>query len=682
MLPPASSTSRFVFGLRLLVALGLLAVLSSHLQAQVNDPKAYKANKKIEKKLISTAEKNIKYEEYRQALQPLNEAYKLFPDNIKTNYLLGISYFMTGFEQQALPHLAFVHKQAPDYTPDLVKYYSHTLHYNLKFDEAIKQYRVRQQAFKPTQAEFMDLERHIAQCELGKVMITKPVEVKIQSLGDYINTPYREFGPIVNADETVMIFTSRNPKNIGPVAQDGMHFEDIWVAYKVDGEWLPPQNMGPLINSTGHDAGVALSADGQTLFLYRDGNGGDLFMSRLEGEDWTQPKPLDKRINTKYWEPSCWLSADEKYLFYVSDKTGGFGGTDIYVSVRDKKGRWTEGINLGPTINTPFDEDAPYLHPDGRTLYFSSDGHPGMGGSDIFSSSWTASGDPTQWSKPLNAGYPINSAGHDRYFILAASGNRAYIASNREGGLGDMDIYEVLFKKPEADVVVTQVDTAKGFGNLTSGLTFSLPSNPVTLLKGVILDEITKEPLAAEIYVIDNVLNDTISILNSNSATGRYLVTLPAGKNYAILVQAEGYLFHSENFDIPSFSEYTEIVKPIELKPVNVGKRVVLRNIFFDFDKATLRPESEAELTTLLDLLKQNPNMRIRIIGHTDSKGDDDYNQKLSEDRAHSVVDYLIAKGIAANRLEYLGKGESEPIDTNDTDAGRQNNRRTEFEVL
>jgi outer membrane protein OmpA-like peptidoglycan-associated protein len=305
-----------------------------------------------------------------------------------------------------------------------------------------------------------------------------------------------------------------------------------------------------------------------------------------------------------------------------------------------------------------------------------------MGGYDIFKTVL----ENGKWSTPENLGYPVNSPDDDVYFAISGSGRRGYYASAKEGGYGEKDIYVITFLGPEKSFALSGEDnliaSAQEPIKAKAAEAVEIKTISLTILKGTITDAFTKKPLEATIELVDNVKNEVIATFKSNSSTGKYLVSLPSGKNYGIAVKAEGYLFHSENFDIPASSGYQEVVKDVELKNVAVGSIIVLRNIFFDFDKATLRPESTNELERLIKLLNDLPTLKIEIGSHTDSKGSDDYNMKLSQSRSESVVSYLINHGIAKDRLVAHGYGETKPIDTNDTDEGRQNNRRSEFKIL
>jgi outer membrane protein OmpA-like peptidoglycan-associated protein len=314
-------------------------------------------------------------------------------------------------------------------------------------------------------------------------------------------------------------------------------------------------------------------------------------------------------------------------------------------------------------------------------MYFSSQGHKTMGGYDIFKAEWKDG----KWSEPENLGWPINGPDDDVFFVVSANGKRGYYASSKTDGLGEKDIYKITFLGAEKPLALSTED------NLLAGATqpvktviaaqqLEIKTAQVTLLKGTITDAISQKPVGAQL--VDNERRQVIATFPVNSASGKYLVSLPSGKNYGIAVKAEGYLFHSENFDIPAVANYQEVQKDIALKPVAVGSAIVLRNVFFDVAKATLRPESFTELDRLVALMNEVPTMRIEVSGHTDNRGSAELNRKLSEDRAKAVADYLISKGIKADRIVYKGYGFDKPMAANDTEANRQLNRRTEFTIL
>jgi outer membrane protein OmpA-like peptidoglycan-associated protein len=323
------------------------------------------------------------------------------------------------------------------------------------------------------------------------------------------------------------------------------------------------------------------------------------------------------------------------------------------------------------------------MHPDGVTLYFSSKGHNTMGGYDIFKTSFVNG----KWKTPENLGYPINGPDDDVFFVVGGSGNRAYFASAKQGGFGDKDLYRITFLGPEKEPLLNTQDQliaaiAKPVNNLKIENAVDLKLAKLTLLKGKVHDSKNNDALEAAIDLIDNDKNTIVATFKSNSSTGKYLVTLPSGKNYGISVKREGYLFHSENFNLPENADFQEFDLDVALKKIEIGSTIVLRNIFFDSDKSTLKPESANELERLIKLLKDNPNLKIELASHTDSDGSEEYNLKLSDNRSASVVAYIIDKGISSARLVAKGYGETKPIAENETPQGKQKNRRTEFKIL
>lgn len=316
-------------------------------------------------------------------------------------------------------------------------------------------------------------------------------------------------------------------------------------------------------------------------------------------------------------------------------------------------GYWGPAQNLGPEINTPGEDNSPFIHPDGNTLYFASDGHPGMGGLDLFYSRWNPD---NTWDIPVNLGYPLNTSGNEATLHVSADGSTAYYSSDREDSYGGLDLYH--FVMPEI-----------------------IRPKPVTWVKAYVKSEKDKRPLAANVQLFDLETNSLITE-SSCDANGLFLITLPSGHDYGLFVNMDGYLFHSENFSLEEGFPEEPYILEVLLKPVSVGEVFTLRNIFFESGSAELLPESETELGKLLKLLTENTGMRISINGHTDNVGSVTDNQKLSEARAAAVRSYLETNGIDGKRMESRGFGESRPVGDNETEAGRALNRRTEIEVL
>lgn len=620
------------------------------------------------------------------------------PNNAMLNYKLGACYLHSTDKMLALDYLKKAVELNPTVDPTLNFYLGQAYHLDLDFDKAISYYSKYQATVinKPDPYYLEDLKMRIQQCYNGKEIVKAPIRVFIDNLGGNINTKYNEYGGVISADESVIVFTARRDDSQGgkidPMLNE--NFEDLYIAYRGEnGEWEKSQNLGKNVNSDDHDAVSAISADGQKFIIYLGKKGvGDLFESVLTGEEWSKPESLGKNINTDDWhESSAAYSPDGNTLYFVSNKPGGIGAHDIYVSHKDDKGKWGEAKNLGTTINTKYDEEGVYMHPDGKTLYFSSMGHTSMGGYDIFKSVLDA--ETGTWSVPENIGYPVNTADNDVFFVISASGKHGYYTSSaNKDSKGLRDLYMITFLGPEKPMVLNNEDNLLAEATAPIKETVIAPVVEVkeaqlTILKGVISDFLSKEVLEAEIEIVDNEANQVIATFKSNSKTGRYLVSLPAGKNYGIAVKKDGYLFHSENFDIPKTAAFQEVRKDVELKQLAVGTKIVLRNIFFDLDKATLRPESTAELERLIKLMNDVPTLKIELGGHTDSRGSDSYNQQLSEKRAAAVVDYLTNKGISASRLKSAGYGETQLVNgcsngVKCSDDEHQQNRRTEFKVL
>lgn len=628
---------------------------------------------------------------YAKALELFLKAYQLNPKNAELNLKIGTCYLNSSMKPMAAPYLESSFKMNPKIDPKMMYYLGRAYHLNLQWDEAIDMYTKYKNSLSPAQLneESKDIAKKIEECNNGKYLVAHPVRVFVDNLGPNINGKYPDYSPVISADESILIFTSRRPETTGEQKdpEDDEYFEDIMISEKdASGNWQPAKNLSTNVNSPEHDSNIGLTPDASKLFIYKGDNGGDVYLCVQKGIEWTKPDRLDKIVNTKYHESAASYSFDGKILYFVSDRPDlSMGGRDVLYSTLGKNGKWSEPKNIGPVINTKYDDDGVFIHPDGKTMYFSSKGHNSMGGYDIFK---TVFSDSLQtWSAPQNIGYPINTADDDIYFVVSASGLHGYFTSVKKGGYGEKDIYMLTFLGPEKKMLLSTED------NLLANIAMPVSEKQVqpqvaittnlTILKGRVLDAKTNKPLEAALEITDNEKNEVIATFLTNSETGKYLVTLPSGKNYGIAVTCEDYFFHSENLDIPASQEYQEITKDFYLRKPEVGESFVLKNVFFDFDKATLRSESTAELERLKGILMKYPTLRIELGGHTDSKGSDEYNQKLSESRAKSVMNYLIEKaGIPRTRLEFVGYGELKPIATNETDEGRQLNRRTEFKIL
>ena len=628
---------------------------------------------------------------YAGALPHYLAAQQRNPDNATLNIKIGDCYLHSGTKALALGYLQRAQALAPATDPRTHYLLGRALHLNAKWAEAIKEYQLsapmgsggKKSADGELTVTADDLAHRVRECRNGQELQKHPVRVFVDNAGPEVNSAYADYGPVVAADEATMVFTSRRPNGPdAPKDPDGdSYFEDIYQTAWLGKSWRTAANLGAPVNTEGHDATVGLAPDGQRLLVYVDENGGDLHESNLKGTTWAKPQRLGNRINSRYHESSAAYSPNGRFLYFVSDKPeGGRGGRDIYKIEMEGKG---PAENLGPVINTPYGEEGVFIMPDGQTMYFSSEGHNSMGGYDIFKSVY-ANG---KWSEPENLGWPINTPDDDVFFVTSASGRHGYYSSDRPGGQGGKDIYRVTFLGPEKPPLLSEesqllASRLAPVAQILLAPPVILATAKVTILKGTVTDAATQQPLEASIDLIDNKLNEVIATFHSNATSGKYLVSLPSGTNYGIVVRQDGYLFHSENFDLPASATYAEVVKDIPLKKLEVGVIIVLNNIFFDTGKAILRPESTAELERLRKLLADQPSIRLEMAGHTDNVGKPAANRDLSQRRAQAVVTYLTQHAIGADRLAAAGYGDTRPVAPNATRAGRQLNRRTEFKVM
>lgn len=490
-------------------------------------------------------------------------------------------------------------------------------------------------------------EKFLNDCKFSIEAIQHPVPFKPINMGQEINTADDEYLPTVTADESTLIFTRKINNN-----------EDFYKSVKVNGKWQKATYLSDQINTPQYNEGAqSITQDGKVLFFTGcnrpDGLGRcDIYISQKKGDDWGKPFDISPPVNTTGWESQPSISSDGRTLYFVSNRKGGYGGYDIWKSTLTEKG-WSDPENLGPNINTSMDEQSPFIHPDDSTLYFCSNGWPGLGGMDLFVSRLGKDG---KWQKPVNLGYPINSSGDENGLSLTANGSYAFFASNKLNGQGGFDIYT--FELPPA-----------------------LRPHEVTYVKGTVHDAVTKQPLEAAVEIIDLERNKPVYEDYSSADLGDFLATLTTGKNYGLNISRDGYLFYSANFSLIGHENKNPFNIAVLLQPIAVGNKVVLQNIFFDTNKFDIKEESKPELQKLIDFLNQNPKIHIEISGHTDNVGNDQLNQTLSENRAKQVYQYLIANGISQDRLSYKGYGKTQPITTNDTEEGRSKNRRTEFKI-
>ncbi len=486
-----------------------------------------------------------------------------------------------------------------------------------------------------------------------------PVPFDMKNMGENINSPNDEYLPAITADEQTLIITVRRPKDANTQSQASKLEEDFYISTQTDGIWSKAEPIGPPLNTHGNEGAQCISPDGQYIYYTAcnrdDGLGScDIYFSKKTANGWTTPVNLGAAVNTSAWESQPSITSDGKTLYFASSREGGKGGMDIWKCIINDNGNFGNPINLGDSINTRYNELSPFIHPDNQTLYYASDGILGMGGKDIYFSRKNKEG---IWTKPVNIGYPINTFADEINLMVNAKGNLAYFSSDKPGGYGKYDLYRFeLYKEARPQMV--------------------------SYMKGKVYDAENLRKLDAKFEVISLENGEVVAQSKANATSGEFLICLPVGKNYALNVSKDGYLFYSENIALDGIhSEIKPFKKDIPLKPIKVGEIVILKNIFFETDKFELKNESKVELDRLCALLKLNPVLKIEISGHTDNVGNEKYNLTLSENRARTVFEYLIANGIVKTRLTYKGYGLSKPIDNNNTEEGKANNRRTEFKV-
>jgi OmpA-OmpF porin, OOP family len=479
---------------------------------------------------------------------------------------------------------------------------------------------------------------------------------KQQPLSDTVNCFAMQYFPVLTADQQSLIFTRRLGSGSG---ED----EDIVISEKNDeGKWGIPKSISKNINTSLNEGTCAISANGRKLIFTscvgRDGLGScDLYESNRIGNEWTPPKNLGSNINSTDWESQPSLSADGRVLYFISDRNGGVGRRDLWISVVDDKGSWGKAKNAGKEINTVYDEISPFIHVNNSTLYFASNGLTGFGGYDIYYCERSSNG---KWSQPINMGAPINNHEDQFSLFVTADGNKAYYSHENVNDKGETfaRLFETLIPKEK------RIDKISSY------------------VKGIIVDKDTRQPLKAGIELIDTDADTLIAVTQSDSIGGEYLIVLTEGSQYALYINKEQYLFQSLRFDYTEKNIAQPVTINIELEKIKTGSRIVLNNIFFEFNKYNLQANSIPEMQKIIKFLKDNPTLKIQISGHTDNVGLDTYNLLLSEKRAQAVTDYLIKNGVLKNNVVSVGYGSSQPIADNSSTKGQEKNRRIEFKVL
>ncbi len=597
--------------------------------------------------------------------------------NLKANTDAGLMHLSTIQRELAVKFLMRVYRKNPNFRYDLEYQIARSYQYGLQFDKAIDFYtRYKLKVDKSPdykgkdKVDVKEVSRRLEECATGKELVADPKPFSITNLGPEINSEFDDYAPVVSADESELIFTTRRRdgnlnENVG---DDNKPYEDIFVSKKEGESWQSAKNAGPAVNSRFNESNSAVSPNGNILFIYKDGVGsGDIFSSTRQPDGtWIKPVPLPGAVNSSFYESSITITEDESTIYFASERPGGLGGLDIYSCKKDKKGAWTIVKNLGPAINTEYDDDAPYIDHDGKTLYFSSKGRKGMGGYDMFKST-VINFDKREWTEPENLGYPINTPDDDVFIVGTGKPNRFYYSSVRADGVGYSDIYLIsdLKKEPE----VAKAPAKKGV-------------QPIKFILEIV-DAETKQPVEAKARMKGRD-NTTIGSAGLGTGVHEFAIMSTVPKEYTVSIELEGYIFENLKVSLGRATEEPQTVnRKVLLRKVAVGEISALRHVFFIFGKATLQEESNDELNMMLTMLKQNQSMQVEIGGHTDDVGSDTFNKKLSQQRADAVKAYMTSNGIPSRRIKSVGYGEEHPLVSNDDESGgREINRRVEFKVL
>lgn len=617
-----------------------------------------KAIKLFEKAKIATTNSL-----YFKSLELLNEALALDGSFIEAYLLSSDIYQEIDSVSLQIKSLEAVISINASKTPKLYYTLGNAYYRAGFYQKAVDAYRIYLE-LAGSDGTFADKARQNMEKCTGAVNLLKyPVPFNAKNLGPNINSPDDEYWPSLTVDGKMIIFT----KLMGAGSLQGQNRstvqEDFYSSQLIDNEWQISKPLAA-INTPYNEGAQSISSDGKLLFFTacnrNDGSGScDIYFSRNKGGVWSLPQNVGEPVNSPAWESQPSISSNGESLFFVSNRKGGKGAMDIWkcnLLGFSERGNpvWSNAVNMGDSINTPGNENSPFIHSDDQTLYFASDFWPGMGGFDMF---YSRRLNDSVWNKPHNIGYPINSYKDEQGLVVDASGRNAYYSSDRPGSQG-MDIYSFEIHRDARPT-------------------------PVSYVKGKVMDKVSGEPLCAIVELID--LNQPASVIKGESCweKGEFLTCLPQGKEYAFTVSKEGYLFYSENFQLKEITDYIDpFIIEIQLQRIEIGGSVVLRNVFFDTGSFELLPESRSELQRLIDFLNANKSLHIALEGHTDNVGGEEINLNLSQFRAQEVYKYLVSNGIEESRMAFKGYGYSQPVSSNETPVGRALNRRTEFKII
>ncbi|WP_246008888.1 OmpA family protein [Hymenobacter metallilatus] len=621
------------------------------------------------RKQLKTANKYFGQENYRASLPFYEQVLAKEPNNAQALFRAGIAY-MSFDKEKASDYIYKAQRLKKNVSKDVEYWLGRVDHLNYNFDEAISHFQAYNATLKSKDTRKKELAQLIQHSKNAKVQFNSPKDIFVKNLGPTINTQWSEHSPVISADDKVLLFTSRSDdmsnapavdpdgkvKDKNKIAADGQYYENIYEAKRIDDEnWEKPRSLSGVLNGKGHDASIQVFDNDTKLLMYRNDENGDILYSEKSGADWTEPKKLNKNINTAAFESDAFITPDGLTIYFSTSKYSEDNTLDIYYSTRQPGGDWGPAKTIGSAINTPYDDDSPYLSRDGKTLYFSSRGHNTMGGYDIFKSDWDSVG--RKWSRAENMGYPINTPDDDTYYRLSPDGSYAYLSSYRIGGYGEKDIYTINYIKN-------------------------------AIIRGRVLSERDSTVIPGAELVFSGTQADKTALSYrdiTKPVTGDYQVSVLSGRTYQVAVSKDGKNIETEEFAVPiSTNDSTTITKDFYVPYIDTlsGRYATLKPIYFDTDKYKLRPESITELNKISEILKANPGINISIEGNCDSRNTDEYNMVLGQNRADVAYNYLKKSGVAETRMVTVSYGERRPAAPNDSPENMQLNRRTDFRVI
>ncbi len=609
-------------------------------------------------KIYRSAEQSFLRREYETAINELRKAVEKDPWFVEAWLLLGDASGEAGRLQEAVDAYKRADSLDADFFP-YVRYLIGNLEFKLgNYRSASDFYHSYITTSGLTENEIKTAGEKIKLAETALRIASNPLATKAVNLGNEVNSSSDEYVNFVDEDITRLYLTKKGP-NPDYKTDGNPYRENFYMAFPGKGGWDSLTRFKLPVKAHRNVGGMSFSIDRKQIYFtgcsWPSGMGScDLYRMSKTGSKWGIAHNLGVIVNTGSWDSQPFLSSDGNTLYFASRRKGGLGGSDIWKTTKQADGSWGTPVNLGDSINTPGNEMAPYIHADTKTLYFSSDTRPGLGGYDLFMSKKDRNGN---WSQAVNLGSPVNTRDNEINIFISIDASTAWISSDRSDGIGGYDIYEMKTVK-------------------------AIQPEAVVYVKGKVVDRSDKKPLQALVELTNVDKSEKVIEILSDPVDGSFFIPVYPGVNYAFHITKKGYLFYSENMNLKDTLLFRPVNKIFELNPIRQGNTFVLINIFFDFDSYMLKPASFPELNLLLKLLKNNPGMRILIKGHTDNVGSDEYNLRLSENRAKAVYNYLTEHGIEKERLEYKGYGATKPVSTNDTQEGRAKNRRTEIEIL